>query len=146
MLLKNNLYYMSNLENILEEVVEISTEIDSIEQQIEDKISTLRGRQQELAQTLTEKTTKARNIILKDNKETVEEFENAGAEYIFTEFENTDDVLEIVEDDGILEITRGKIRGCFICDQELTRGQFNKLAREIMDGLEISRKQQALSR
>lgn len=46
--------------------------------------------------------------------------------------ENADDYREIVEDDGTLHITSGKLRACFIADQDMRKSEWNALARPIV--------------
>jgi len=70
--------------------------------------------------------------VLLENKEIVAQFKQAGAEDIFAEVDSFDDFRDCMEDDGTLHITIGKVRGCFICDQDITKAEWNKLARPIV--------------
>lgn len=76
-------------------------------------------------------------IILELYKEVVAKFEDAGAEYIFVEFKGKPGFVSVIEDDGTLHITDGKIRGCFICNQDLTKTRWNKEAKEVMKKLNL---------
>ncbi len=42
---------------------------------------------------------------------------------------------KVVEDDGTLHITIGQVRGCFICNQDITRVEWNREARPILKAL-----------
>jgi SMC interacting uncharacterized protein involved in chromosome segregation len=70
--------------------------------------------------------------ILDSNKEQVQKFEEAGAECVFADIDGKDSDRKICEDDGTLHITIGKVRGCFISNQELTSSEWNKEARPIV--------------
>jgi len=41
--------------------------------------------------------------------------------------------LSVNEDDGTLNINIGKVRGCFICDQDLSASAWNKKAQPIVN-------------
>lgn len=43
--------------------------------------------------------------------------------------------LDITEDDGNIHFTMGRIRACFWMGQELTKTQFNKIAKEVLKGM-----------
>lgn len=70
--------------------------------------------------------------VLWENRELVTQLHHAGAEYVFADLDNTDDFRECMEDDRTLHITIGKVRGCFICNQDITKAEWNKLARPIV--------------
>lgn len=75
--------------------------------------------------------------VLDNNQETVKMFEENDVEYIFVDLEASDDRLSVVEDDGTLHIRIGKVRGCFICNQELKKSEWNKEVKEILKKLNI---------
>ncbi len=86
------------------------------------------------------------NEILAAHQEVVDRFNEEGAEYIFVDIENADDLIEVCEDDGTLHISFGKIRGCFICNQDISRSVWNKEANSIMKTFSIPKDLQSKGR
>lgn len=110
-----NLQELRNKRNEIEKIIapfeaelnDINDEIDSLEANLEESIK-------------------------EQNKEVVNAFEEAGAEFVNVRIDESDDKRSICEDDGALIINIGKISGCFICNQELSKSEWNKLARPIV--------------
>lgn len=77
---------------------------------------------------------KAEELVRADevNSSTIRSLEEAGAEYIYIDLENADTLRNVCEDDGTLHITFGKVRGCFICNQDIKKSDWNILAKEIL--------------
>lgn len=75
--------------------------------------------------------------VLDDNAKTVQLFEENDAEFVFADLDASDDKFSVSEDDGTLHINIGKVHGCFICNQELKKSEWNKQAKEILKKLNI---------
>lgn len=75
--------------------------------------------------------------VLDKNQELVQKFEENDSVFVFADLDSRDDRFSVFEDDGALHIAIGKIRGCFICDQDLKKSEWNKKAREVLKALDI---------
>jgi hypothetical protein len=75
--------------------------------------------------------------IMLDNKSTINLFNDNGAEFVFADLEADVNRNKVGEDDGTLHISIGQIRGCFICNQDLSRKEWNAEARTILKNLGI---------
>lgn len=75
--------------------------------------------------------------ILLDNKSTVDLFNDNDAEFIFADVDADVNRNEVGEDDGTLHIAIGQVRGCFICNQDISRKEWNAQAREILKNFNI---------
>lgn len=91
-------------------------------------ISTLQNSKREIEDSL-------RDQILQDNQGMVKVLEDAGAEEIYVDFDNADDFKDAFEDDGTLHVVFGKVRGCFINNQDLPKSRWNVRASRIADRL-----------
>ena len=81
----------------------------------------------------------AERLINEDEhyKPIIKKLEDAGYTFLCYDFENSDDYFEVVEDDGTLHISYGKVRGCFICNQEISRKEWKAEAREVFAKLNL---------
>lgn len=62
-------------------------------------------------------------------KKLAEEFDPT---YYFVSLDNSDDYRDCHEDDGTLHIYHGKLRACFISNQDISKSEWNKIARPIV--------------
>lgn len=119
---------MSKFEMLSESVKRITKEIESLREEIRpvnEQIEKLEENRNLFFESLE-------RLILNSNEEIVKKMRNIDSEVnIFVVPDNSDNVKEICEDDGSLHITIGKIHGAFINNQDLTKAEWNKLARPI---------------
>lgn len=116
----------SLIQSLINQIVELRNQAQPILNQIEllQKELNIIKRNQE-------------NVVLANNRETVEFFERNGAKYIFADVEADVNRNSVSEDDGNLHVSIGQVRGCFICNQELTRREWNAEARQVLQNLGI---------
>jgi len=114
--------------------------------QIADLVQELAPKLKELEAhrtTLREVTDAEENRVreLPENADFLKLADELGAEDIFIDLENADDFSEAMEDDGTLHITKGKVRACFICNQDISKTKWNVLARPIVKafGMKLSK-------
>lgn len=119
---------MDTIKNRLAHIAELQSKVDSIEDKIKFDLQKISDLKSEISDTNFDLQVDVRNKYA----ESFDAFENAGAEYTYVDAENEDSLREVIEDDGTLHITIGKARGCFICNQDLTRSEWNKEARPIV--------------
>ena len=79
-------------------------------------------------------------VVLEANKELVDRFNEMGAEDVFVEINKSEDFRRAVEDDGTLHITIGQVRGCFICNQDIRKAEWNRQATPILKAFGFSHK------
>lgn len=121
---------ISELEAIKNESKEVSDELS--------KFYALETRKRELHKEEDAKKLEILNKIKETPYYTafVDFFENSfEASYHFLALDKEDSYREIHEDDGTLHITFGKIRGCFISNQEIERADWNKRANVVLTEL-----------
>lgn len=95
------------------------------EKKLREKLQDTKNRMEEIE----EEKEKLEEEIKEQNKELIAIWESTGElKYVFIEEEAKS---ETVRDDGTLHIQVGNIRGCFICDQEITTKEWNKRASEV---------------
>lgn len=111
----------------------ISAEIAKLKKEVEPTLKEIEKLENELEVLIDE----AEKNELAKNSDTVKLFNDNGAEYIFVDFEADDNRFSVGEDDGTLHVRIGKLRGCFICNQDLTKSEWKKEAREILKQLNI---------
>lgn len=116
----------SNITSLRNQIAELKNQIQPIQYQIMLLESELHGVERNI-----------RNEILANNRETVELFERNDAEDIFADMYAPLDRNDVYEDDGTLHVSIGQVRGCFICNQELTRREWNAEARQVLQNLGI---------
>lgn len=104
----------AKLASLRESIRPIKEQIDELEKEQEDIVE------------------KIEMDILESNSKIFTEFKLAGAVDIFAEIDNLGTERSANEDDGTLHITIGNIRGCFISDQDITKSEWNRLARPIL--------------
>lgn len=116
-------------------------EIESLIKEVQDEI------QPKVAQ-IASMNSHRKSIIADLEKEIMEDPRNAefiakceelNAEFVFANYraDFSDSITETFEDDGSLHIQKGNISGCFICNQDIRKAEWNKQARPIMKAFGI---------
>lgn len=116
--------------------------IDSLEAQVVSLRESIRPilKQIQSVEDKIEKTSEVLEQQLRrtpQNKKTIELFEANNVEDIFIGIRNDDSEFRVFEDDGTLHVTIGQVHGCFICNQELRKSEWNAEARKVLKGLGI---------
>ena len=119
---------MNNIKELQQELSAVREKIDLLKQAIrptEVKIRDLETRKDDLKKSI--------EMLYKGaESNTVELFENNGADDIYVDEDGTDGEWQVFEDDGTLHIVFGHIRGCFIGDQDMRGREWNSQAKKIM--------------
>lgn len=118
---------MTNTNNI-----ELLRRMSAERNKLESSIKGVNQKIYDLQNKIKTLASKIEQEILYSNKEIVQKFEEAGAVDVSADLDNNDSDRNMNEDDGTLHITIGKIHGCFISDQDLSKSEWNKLARPIV--------------
>lgn len=121
-------------------LTQLDTKIDDIKKSLavlEKSIAPTNRKIDNLRNKLTELCDKAEALILSENKSTVALFEENDAEYIFIDRDREDGVWRVGEDDGTLHINFGKVRGCFICNQDISAKEWKADAKKVLEKLNV---------
>jgi len=112
----------------MEKLKELESKLAEIREKIrpfEDTKNLIEEEIKEIKEVLEkEEFEKNKDLVIKMNKLYVE--------YLFVDLDEEESRKEVLEDDGALHICIGKIRGCFICNQDISKSEFNKRARPIV--------------
>lgn len=130
---------MNNLKNDIEELHLLEREWNDINEELA-KAYPLQIKQREIGNLVDQKI---RDILEKIKSSAYyAEFvnfceNNYEMNSYHLELTNNDEDREVMIDDGTLHISFGKIRACFISNQEINRAEWNKLAKWVLKELVV---------
>jgi len=126
------------MKNKIKKLKNIEVEIQKVEKKIELATKKLEEEKNKLEEKFNKLENKLENIVKEQNKELIEKIEASDEHnYTFIDLKSDSDEITVHEDDGTLHINFGKIRGCFIGNQDINKSEWNKLAKKVLSELNL---------